>query len=261
MATPNRFALRDAGDVTFYDLTSGKAIVTLESVKEANMEFSGETTYARGGYGNPKLVGFSSNREGTFSLTEALFDKNAIAMLTGNELTEGTKTIKFNEKKEVISNKVTLSKTPVGAIDSVYELLPDGTNGQEYTLGDPTTNDDEYSITDKEITFSTSVSNGKNIRVYYNVDTPTDAKNMRVSSDAFGGTFRVVADVIVKDSENGQLFAAQVEIPRGKFEDNFSFSLSVDGDPATLDMPIEMLKDPLTNNLWEMTIYDEDAIV
>lgn len=51
MATPNRFSLRDAGDFTFYNIQSGKAIVTLDTVKSANMEFSGETVYARGGFG------------------------------------------------------------------------------------------------------------------------------------------------------------------------------------------------------------------
>lgn len=38
----NRFALRDAGDFTFYDIQTDKAIVTLNTIKTANMEFSGK---------------------------------------------------------------------------------------------------------------------------------------------------------------------------------------------------------------------------
>lgn len=42
MATPNRFALRDAGEFTFYNLQTGKAIVTLDTIKTANMDFTGK---------------------------------------------------------------------------------------------------------------------------------------------------------------------------------------------------------------------------
>lgn len=48
MATPNRWAIREAGEATFYDLTDGHAIVTLTTLKTSGVETSGETVYARG---------------------------------------------------------------------------------------------------------------------------------------------------------------------------------------------------------------------
>lgn len=42
MATPNRFAIRDAGEWTFYDLQTNKAIVTLDTIKTANIEVAGK---------------------------------------------------------------------------------------------------------------------------------------------------------------------------------------------------------------------------
>lgn len=209
---------------------------------------------------NPKLVGFSSNREGSLSIQEALFDNHAIAMLTGNSLKEGAKDIDYKEVKKVTSNKITLSKTPKGAIVSVYKVNHDGTNGEEYTLGTPATNPKEYSVNGKDITFNTAVPNGTSIRVYYVVTTATDAKTMVVSADAFGGTFKVVGNVLVRDSFDGKDYPATITIPRGKFEDNFSLSLSVDSDPATLDLPIEMLKDPVSGELWTMTVYNDEDI-
>lgn len=262
MATPNRFAIRDAGSATFYNLQTGKAIVTLNTLKTSGVESSGETTYVRGGFGNPKLVGFSSNKEGKLTLQDSLFDKYALAMLTGNSLSEAVKTIDFNEKLTVTSNKITLSKTPQGAIVSVFKVnTTDGTNGQEYTLGNPGTNALEYSVSGKDLTFNVAVSNGTIFRVYYKVNTAADAKTVRVSSDAFGGTFKVVIDLLVKDSADGKDYAAQLIIPRGKFEDNFNLSLSVEGDPAALDLPVEILNDPLTNTMWEMVIYSKDDII
>jgi len=211
---------------------------------------------------NPKLVGFSSNKEGKLTLQDSLFDKFALSMLTGNPLSEAAKIIDFNEQISVTSNKITLSKTPTGAIVSVYKVnTMDGTNGQEFTLGTPGTNNLEFSVSGKDLTFHTSVANGTVFRVYYKVTTAADAKTVRVSSDAFGGTFKIVVDLLVKDSADGKDYAAQLIVPRGKFEDSFSMSLSVDSDPAALDLPIEILNDPLTNTMWEMVIFNQDDIL
>lgn len=262
MATPNRFSIRDAGQATFYNLQTGKAIVTLNTLKTSGVESSGEVTYARGGFGNPKLVGFSSNKEAKLKLTDALFDKYALQMLTGNPLVEAIKTIDYNETKTVTSNKITLSKTPQGAIVSVFKVnTMDGTNGTEYTLGVPGTNALEFSVSGKDLTFNTAVTNGTVFRVYYKVNTASDAKTVRVSSDAFGGTFRISIQLIVKDSADGKDYAAQLNIPRGKFEDAFSMNLAVDSDPATLELPIEILNDPVTNTMWEMTIFNDADIL
>lgn len=51
MSTPNRFAIRDAGNATFFNLQTGKAIVTLNTLKTSGIENSGEVSYVRGGFG------------------------------------------------------------------------------------------------------------------------------------------------------------------------------------------------------------------
>ena len=48
MAAPNRWAIREAGEATFYNLETGKANVTLRTLKTSGVETSGETVYARG---------------------------------------------------------------------------------------------------------------------------------------------------------------------------------------------------------------------
>lgn len=260
MATPNRFALRDAGKATFYNLQTGKAMVTIESLKTSGVETSGDTTYATGGFGNARLVGFSSNKQAKLPLQDALFDATVLGMLTGNSVTGGKRTIDYNEILTVTSNKVTLSKTPKGAIVSVYSVNPDKSNGTEYTLGTPATKPLEYSVSGKDITFNTDVANNTLIRVYYKVETAEDAKTVMVTSSAFGGTFKLVLDVLVRDATDGLDYAGQLVVPRGKIEDAFNISLSVDGDPAVLDIPIECLKDPLTDKMWELIIFDTNTI-
>jgi hypothetical protein len=117
-----------------------------------------------------------------------------------------------------------LSKTPLGAILSVYKLNPDGTNGTEYTLGTPASNATDYSVAGKVLTFNTGVANGTQFKIYYQVNTASDAKSMKVSSDQFGKTFRVTLDVLVVDEFTKAAFQGQLRIPNAKFEDNFNLS-------------------------------------
>ncbi|KON87340.1 hypothetical protein AF332_11225 [Sporosarcina globispora] len=224
MATPNRWAIKEAGIATFYDLTTGKARVTLTTLKTSGVETTGETVYARGGRGNAKLVGFSSNREAKITLQDAIFDNAAIAMLTGNDLVAGTKKVDRNEVGSVTSSKITLDKTPQGAIVSVFKLNPDGTNGEEYTLGAPASEPKAYSVVGKELTFNSAVTNGTQFRIYYQVNTATDAKTIKVTSDQFGKSFRVVLDCLVVDEFTKAAFQGQLRIPNAKFEDNFNLS-------------------------------------
>lgn len=261
MATPNRWGIREAGNVSFYSLSTGKAIVTLTTLKTSGVETTGETVYAQGGRGNARLIGFSSNRQARITLQDAIFDNSAIAMLTGNDLVNGKKTVDINEVQAVTSGKITLSKTPKGAIVSVFKLNPDGTNGDEYTLGTPTTNPKEYSVSGKDLTVNSAVANGTQFKVYYQVETATDAKTIKVTSDEFGKSFRVVMDVLVVDEYTKEAFEGQLRIPNAKFEDNFNLSFSADGDPAVLDLNMEILKSPVNTDMWELIVYDDAAIV
>ena len=161
MATPNRFSLRDAGAFTFYRLDGDKgAIVTLNTLKTSGVETYGETVYARGGFGNAKLVGFSSNREAKITLEDAIFDIQALGMITGNIVKEGAKDIDYNEIKTVDSaNTITLSKKVYGTPIGIYILNDDGTLGQKIEKAS-TAGAGKYAMNGQVITFHTDVVAG-----------------------------------------------------------------------------------------------------
>jgi len=263
MATPNRFAIRDCGTATFFSIATGKALVTLRTLKTSGVETSGTTTYARGGLGNAKLVGFSSNREAKMTLEDAIFDTQAIAMLTGNTLTKGVTIVDKNETQKVVSNSLSLSKTPIGALISVYKVNIDGSNGAEYTLGTPATSPAKFfSIAGKVLTFFAGAEpDNTTFRIYYKVNTDATASQMKVTTDAFGGTFRVTLDVVVRDEFTQTDYAGQYNIAVAKFEDNFKMDLKAEGDPASLSLPMEILKNPLSTDMWSLTIYDESLVL
>ncbi len=209
---------------------------------------------------NAKLIGFSSNRESKLSLEDAIFDNQAVAMLTGNDIAKGTKIVDRNEVQSITSNTLTLSKTPTGAIVSVFKVNADGTNGTEYTLGTPGTNATEYSVSAKVLTFHTSVTNNTQFRIYYKVTTDSTATTVKVTSDKFGGTFKVVLDVLVRDEFTKADYQGQLIVPNAKFEDNFNLNFSADGEPSTMTLPMEVLKSATSTDMWELVVYDDSLV-
>ncbi|HBY19450.1 MAG TPA: hypothetical protein DEG71_00240 [Clostridiales bacterium] len=257
MTTPNRWAIRDSGEASFFSLVDNHAIVTLPSLKTTGVETTGTTVYARGGRGNAKLVGFSSDRESKLKLQDAIFDNHAVAMLTGNDIVTGVHKVDVHEIITTTSDKASVINTPVGAIISVYVVNADGTNGTEYTLGTPATNPTEFSIVSKELTFPAATADGTKFRVYYFANTDATAKTVKVTSDMFGGSFRVVIDVLVVDEYTKAAYQGQLIIPNGKFEDNFNLAFAATGDPSMLDLNLECLKSPTSTTMWELVIYDD----
>jgi hypothetical protein len=263
MAAPNVFAIRNVAKATFYNISTGKAIVQLTNLKTSGIENSGTTVYARGGEGNPRLVGFSSERDATLTLEDAVFTNEAIAMMTGNDLTTGATPIYARDVLTVASNAVTLNYTPsaVGALIGVYVLNSDNTHGVEKNFKSGTLLAGEYSVSTKTVTFFASeLANGTQVVAYYKTNTDATAKTINISSDNFAGTFKVVLDVLVRDVVTELDFAAQIEIQKAKMEDNWSITMAPEGDPSTFNMTMMVLKPLTSTELYTMKIYDEGLL-
>lgn len=247
MATPKRWAVREAADVTFYSLVDGKPVVTLNTLKMTDVETTGETVYSQGGRGNAKLVGFSSNREARMTLQDAIFDNTAMAMLTGNDIVVGTKLIDQHEDLVVgAGGTVELSMVPAMGEEVTVFLLDGNALGEEIA---------DANISGKTVTAGAP---GDKIRVYYKTLTASDAQTITVTSDHFGGSFKVVADVLVRDELTKKDYYAQFIAYNAKIEDNFTFSFSPDGDPSVLDIPLEILKPADNTVMWEFVIYGDE---
>lgn len=246
MAAPNRWAVREAAEATFYDLGTKLPRVTLKTLKMTEVQTTGETVYSQGGRGNAKLVGFSGNREATVTLQDAIFDNEALAMLTGKAVSVGTKTLQLVEDFVTTSaaQDVELKRTPKSGTVKVYPMV-DGAMGTALVSPD---------VTGKDVTIPTA---GK-YRIYYDADV-ADAKTITVTASDFGGTFRLVCDVLIKDEDTSKIFYGQFIAPKAKIEDEFTFSFSPDGDPSVLDIPLQLLKDSNSDNMWELVIYGDEA--
>ncbi|MFD0587819.1 hypothetical protein ACFQZE_07375 [Paenibacillus sp. GCM10027627] len=260
MSAPNQWVVRDVPKATFVDVVTRKPYFWLQDLKTSGLENTAETVYARGGTGNPKIVGFSSNREARVNLENAVFDNSALAMMTGNSLWTGEKTVQQREVLAVSTNSATLNFTPsngTGAIIAVFKENPDGSHGTEFTFTSTTLATGQYSRTAKVLSFfAGDLTAGSKVIVYYNTKTDETAKTITVSSDKFAGSFGLVLDAIVKSPYDKKDYLAQINIPTAKMEDNWSLTMAADGDPSVHTMPIEILKPSNSNDMYTITLYD-----
>jgi len=261
MDIAKRWAVRNVAKATFYDIATGKLLTYLENLKSSDIQVTSETVYARGGDGNPKLIGFSSNKEVKVNLSSAIFDNRAMALLTGNNIVTGAATVYRREIVIVNNKKATLSKIPKdGKLLALYLLGSDGVESNELTVGDTDNNADKYSISGNEINVHSSIADNTRLVAYFMVDTANTSQTITVSSDKFPAAFKLVMEVLVTDFATKALYPAQIVIPSAKMEDNWQFSFKPDGDPEPLNLPIEVLKPANSNDMFTLTIYEDNTI-
>lgn len=215
------------------------------------------------GRGNPKIVGFSSDREGKIMLKSSIITNEVIAMMTGNAIVTASQNITQRDELVVNTNATNLLYTPVpaGTLISVYKLNADGTHGAELTYTATTVATGQYSRTAKAISlFAGDVANGSKIVAYYTVATDATANKISITSDKFAGTFKVVMDCLVRSAYDKQDYAAQVIGYNCKMSDGLKFSMSSSGDPTVMDIELELLKPSSGVNLMDMIVFDQTLL-
>jgi hypothetical protein len=85
----DRYGIKEVADVTFYEIdattgAAGKPVLYLDTLKVSTIEQTAETSDARGGKGNPKLISWDYGKEITVSLEDALFSAKSMAIMFGN---------------------------------------------------------------------------------------------------------------------------------------------------------------------------------
>jgi hypothetical protein len=102
-----KFGIKEVADVAFYTVGDVKVdengavtfvgtgdrtgpVLTFDTLKVSNFEFTGETAEARGGKGNTVLISWDHSREGTLTLEDALLSVESLnAMLSADKNATG----------------------------------------------------------------------------------------------------------------------------------------------------------------------------
>jgi hypothetical protein len=217
-------------------LTTNKPVLFLDTLKVSTIENTADSSSARGGKGNPKILTWDFNREAKVTMQDALMSTKSIALMTGQDVVTGAQNAHLRERVQAIvsttagQTKVTLSK-PFNA-NTVYVF-----KGDEATELVPVTK------TGSVIEFTnTDVAVGDYVIVYYQFTTEATAQKITISADKFPSYIKVVGDTLIRNSSNGVDEAFQFVIWKAKIEPAFTLTFQADGDPTVFDMNLEVFR-------------------
>lgn len=249
-----QYGLKEVANVTFYDTKTGKVVLFLDSLKVSTIETTAENTEARGGWGNPALITWDYNKEVNVTLEDALFSAASLKTIMGAgiEVASATakQTIDINEELVVdAEGNVKLSYKPKTSTSVSYLDLEDN----EYVSVTPTGGKAKVGEAEDE---------GKAVRVFYKTEvdgTSGNAVTITISATKFGGTYRVVGDTIVRNKETGEDEPFQFVIEKAKIQNEVTFTMEAEGDPATFNLPLRVLRDE-NGNMFKLIKYNIPTI-
>jgi hypothetical protein len=165
-----------------------------------------------------------------------IVDVKALATKLGVDVVTGATTA---TKTEILaadgSNQLTLSQTPTGTSAMKIHLITAGTErdlGAEQTVGDPSTNPNEYSLATATVTLNaTTGAEGTKFLVSYEYTSGANAQRIKITSDDFPNFITIRGEGLVDDDQAGQKIPVSFKIHKAKVQQEFE--LTMEGTTAT----------------------------
>ena len=259
---------------TLFDKANGEVIFTVDQLREASLECSGETVYSTDAVGS-KIAAFNRSKDATLSGTNAVFNFGMLAAQLGSDKVFATAEAKIEvPKMEILkptgesgNYKLSLSKVPVGTtgseIQHIYALRNGHSIAKKYSVG-AAVSATQYTVdaasktitlpTDGEITADTQFA------VWYNyaADGSTGNEAVEISDkvDVFakGGIFDLEVLFVDPCNTNEKIYG-HVIFSNAKMQDGVTITFS---NEAEQNFTIECMQDYCNPNreLFRMVIPD-----
>lgn len=240
-----RFGVKEVSNVTLYNLVTQEPELFLDTLKLSNLENASEETFATGGQGGSRLVGWDYNRTATFNVQDALLNPKAIAMQVGNQLEKKIEKIRMREVVAVANGEVTFERTPLAGTVKLY-VTEDGYGQDEKVT--------TFTVATNKATL-TEVEDGTQLIAYYMFETTEEAETITISSNKFGGYYMVVGDTFWRNEKTGEDEKVQIYIPKAKISSAFTLTMQPDGDPSVFDFNLSVFKDPNSTDMVKLIRY------
>lgn len=95
---------------------------------------------------------------------------------------------------------------------------------------------------------------GCKVLVDYYVDEESNAMEINITPDKFGGAFYIEASTLFREYPSQQDLPAEFIIPNGRVQSNFTFSMAGSGDPSTFTFTVDAFPDYTRFNLTEKVL-------
>ena len=251
-----KYGLKEVANVTFYDIVTKKPVLFLDTLKVSTIEQTAENTEARGGWGNPALITWDYNKEVNVTLEDALFSAASLKTIMGAgiDVTKAgnAKVLDINENLTVNADgKVTLTYKPKTG-EKIYALDREANEYVEITVA-----------SGNQATIKASIGKpGEAVQVFYKVEVEGEdsgsAVEITIGASQFGGTYKVVGDTIVRSEKTGKDEPFQFVIEKAKIQSEVTFTMEAEGDPATFNLPLRVLRDE-HNQMFKLIKYNLPA--
>ena len=267
-----KFGAKEVMDVTLYDMKSNKPIICFDTLKTSSISVTSEKVYARGGKGNPKLITWEINKEGTLNIEDALISPKSMELISGVATKVGAKNVYMRQDTEwdtsgdhpvdkgdlyplTCSSEgvINLAYTPVETVDKINVYLKDEDCVTPVDMTGASLNANVLTLDGEGKTKAA----GKKVVVYYTRTTSSAAQTFVITSDKFSGTYKLVGDTVVRNAETGLDEPFQVIIPNLKWTSNLELGFSADGDPATTSFECEIMRESGSSTMIEMIKYED----
>jgi hypothetical protein len=249
----NIFGIKDAANFTVRKKSDGKVFLFSDYATVATNEWKADTIYALSK--STKAIRWDYNKESTLKATLEIFDMKWISMMAGSEFVTGATNV-LQRKVLTVSatNTITLTDTPITGSLLVYKLEADGlSNGEEQTVGTPTSSPNTYSIADKIITLNTtSCPQNTSMVVYYLKTSETTAKTLTIAASQFPFSVDIFADTMIRDTDGNDKYV-QIHYLNAKAQANFTITMSA-SEITKLEVTFDLFKDSASDAMATYTI-------
>lgn len=254
----DRYGIKEVADLTFYSIDGATGrprtpVLYIDTAKVSTLEQTAENTYATGGKGNAKLIGWDFGKEITLNIEDAVFSPKSLSVMFGDgtvdteesqidiTATAGKlyKTFIWTCDKvgAVTDGKVTAS-TLFGTTSPLYEIHHFAATDMVAVTAE-TSKPGSDSADIAAFSGNTVKGNKYFISVYVQ---PTTARVITVGPDTFPGTYYITGDTYARSEADGTDEYFQFIVPKGKVTSENTITMEADGDPSVFNMTVDVMR-------------------
>lgn len=276
-----KFGIRECCDVTFRAKApmklgdkvffKGEPVLIFDTLKTSTLEGATTTVYAQGGKGNARLIGWDGDRTLTFTMEDALISTEGMAILAAANLAKkGASPVHTTVKHMIKDSEIAAAedgetKTATIVIDLEGQALAD--NEPYYVMlvddeGDlisevyasnstggikPSFDDDtkKVTLTIAGLAANTPIVPGviAILDCYVNKGTT----EVEIAAESLSSNFYIEGSTLYR-TQTGRDVPAELIIPNGKVQSNFSFTFAGTSDPSTFTFTVDAFPDYTKTN-------------
>lgn len=182
----------------------------------------------------------------TTTFTLSTFDEG---QKTGNLDTGGVILLPASDAKPIDFSQIGNENMPVYGmlLDKNQEMS--GIAVKATAVGTKEVGSDPDKVTYNTVTFDTDLFKaGDTIMLDYYSEHKADAIQIDITPDQFAGYYYIEGSTLFRRQSDGADLPAELIIPNGKIQSNFSFTLASTGDPSTFDFTVDAFPGPLVSD-------------